>query len=56
MVPNSNSLGEHIWEPVSRDSKMIASAVGGFMAAFVLGVRDRHTDNILIRQDTQVID
>eukprot|EP01084_Bolivina_argentea_P062604 114492_1 len=31
-------------------NKLVASAAGAFIAAFVMGIRDRHDDNILINQ------
>eukprot|EP00475_Leptophrys_vorax_P018539 TRINITY_DN25387_c0_g1_i2.p1 TRINITY_DN25387_c0_g1~~TRINITY_DN25387_c0_g1_i2.p1 ORF type:complete len:457 (-),score=126.03 TRINITY_DN25387_c0_g1_i2:35-1228(-) len=35
--------------------RMVASTAGSFVAAYVLGVRDRHNDNILIRDDGTVL-
>ncbi|ETO26224.1 phosphoinositide-3-kinase, catalytic, gamma polypeptide [Reticulomyxa filosa] len=34
----------------SHYSQLIASAAGSYIASFVMGIRDRHFDNILIRQ------
>lgn len=31
--------------------RMIASAAGSYLASYILGVRDRHSDNILIHED-----
>ena len=36
--------------------KLIASGVASFIASFVIGARDRHNDNILIRSDGTIFD
>jgi len=31
--------------------KIVASGAGSYIAAYVIGIRDRHADNIMIRND-----
>jgi len=33
------------------NDRLLATAVGGYMGAFVLGIGDRHYDNIMVRKD-----
>jgi len=43
-----------ITSPAEKESimnRLLATAVGGYMGAFVLGIGDRHYDNIMIRTD-----
>jgi hypothetical protein len=32
-------------------SRLVSSAAASYVSAYILGIRDRHFDNILIRQD-----
>ena len=51
VVPRCVSLYEHTW--VSYDKhRTVSSAIGAFVAGYMLGVRDRHKDNILFSLDT----
>lgn len=35
-------------------NRIVCTSVGGYLAAFVLGIKDRHSDNILIKEDATV--
>jgi len=53
-VDEISSVAEYDWEKLRgmsiKDKKMfIASAAGSFVASWVLGIRDRHKDNMLIK-------
>jgi len=55
LVDNAESFKNFDWEAWLKNSnddmvqRMITSAAGSYIGGFVLGVRDRHWDNILIR-------
>jgi hypothetical protein len=51
VVPRCTSLYEHTWVTFDKH-RTISSAIGAFVAGYVLGVRDRHKDNILFSLDT----
>eukprot|EP01130_Rhizamoeba_saxonica_P001779 TRINITY_DN11629_c0_g1_i1.p1 TRINITY_DN11629_c0_g1~~TRINITY_DN11629_c0_g1_i1.p1 ORF type:complete len:586 (+),score=105.61 TRINITY_DN11629_c0_g1_i1:1917-3674(+) len=52
-IPNSTTLKELDWKLLNsfdenQKNNFIASVVGGFTASALLGIRDRHTDNMMI--------
>lgn len=61
MIPNVQSFASFSWTDwVKRASRrnidrMICSAVGAFVGGYVVGVRDRHWDNIMVRGDHTVL-
>jgi len=42
-----------LFQAFSREeiSRLICTAAGGFVGSFVLGIRDRHRDNMMIKED-----
>jgi len=52
-VPQSSSLDQILSLNLQglAVNRLIASAAGSYIASYVLGVRDRHYENILVRQD-----
>jgi hypothetical protein len=51
VVPRCTSLYEHKWASYDKH-RTVSSAIGAFVAGYMLGVRDRHKDNILFSLDT----
>lgn len=53
IVPRCTPLAKHSWSVADIDKhRTVSSAVGAFVAGYVLGVRDRHEDNLLFSQET----
>ncbi|KAH3766591.1 phosphatidylinositol 3-kinase [Pelomyxa schiedti] len=55
-IENSVPVTKFVWENISTLSeqdldRLIATAAGGYVAVFVLGIRDRHRDNMLIKNN-----
>jgi len=57
---NSNTIDSFDWSSLAnadkeQKEKFILSVAGGFLAIFVLGIRDRHRDNMLITDDLEYL-
>ncbi len=51
VVPRCSSLYDHKWVTFDKH-RTISSAIGAFVGGYMLGVRDRHKDNILFALDS----
>lgn len=53
-VANAEPLASHKWEFIDKH-RTVSSAIGCFIGGYMLGVRDRHEDNMLFKRDTREI-
>lgn len=53
-VAHAESLATHKWQFIDKH-RTVSSAIGCFIGGYMLGVRDRHEDNMLFKTDTKEI-